>query len=385
MTVNRNHFITPRAREALISLTAISFIEEHALLGAAQLEDARKSLQALFLRTSAEESTLRRLIEVLKTTRHIQSSFASISGTLAGVSKGVAVIESKLAALRAQLARKPVTAEANAAFMGPFLSFSQEFVHSTAAFAASLEDYLSVREREARAQSVHRITLEARERLRHRLSGRLAEAHGETETRIKDEIVASFDYAGAETALENARYECRRAAETVYGHLSDIQSMCQLAMNPALRDKFATLDPESDIFARFATALPRHACLEPLKEAVLELFRLYQHSHGMFQLDYQKLNRALDTMMDNAEAYFQSKEEDRDLAAKRDKLRKIEGLIPFLEQAARLATDEGLAAYPTFSRELSAAISERRAPWHAIAEDLLRAKIHAEAEISTRL
>lgn len=383
--VNRNHFITPRAREALISLTAIGFIEEHALLGAAQLQDARKSLQALFLRTSGEESTLRHLIELLKTTRRIQNSFASISGTLAGVSKGVAAIEGKLAALRAQLDCHPMTAEANAAFMGPFLSFSQEFLVGTAAFAAALGTYLAARENEARAQSVYRITVEARERLRQRLSGRLAEAHDEAASRIKDEIVSSFDFADAQTELEEARHACRRAAEAVNDRLGHIQSMCQLAMNPALRDSFATVDPERDIFTGLATALPRHACLVPLKDPVLGLFRLYQHSHGMFQLDYQKLNRALDTMTENVEAYFEAKEEDRDLTAKREKLRKIEGLIPFLEQAAHLAADEAMAAYPTFSRELSAAISERRAPWHHVAEDLLRAKIQAEAEISTRL
>ena len=385
MTTNRNHFITPRAREALVSLTALTFIEEHALLSAAQLEDAKKSLQALFLRASGEESTLRKLIELLKSTRQIQNSFASISGTLTGVGKCVAVMEGKVAALRERLARQPVTAEANSAFVGPFLSFSQQFVHTTAAFAERLAQYLAAREQEARAQNLHRITMDARERLRRRLSGQLAQARNEVETQIKNEVVTSFDYGEAETALEDARYECRMAAQNVYDELRELQSMCRLAMNPALRDQYTPVDPQADIFARFTQALPLHSCLEPLKEAVLELFRLYQHSHGMFQLDYQKLNRALEMIANNTDAYFQSKEEDRDIATKRDKLRKIEGLIPFLEQAARLAGDDQAAAYQTFSRELSAAVSDRRACWSHIAEDLLRAKILAEAEISTRL
>ena len=385
MIANRNHFITPRAREALISLTAIGFIEEHALLSAAQLEDARRSLQALFLRTSGEESALRKLIALLKSTRHIHNSFASIAGTLAGVSKCTTVIDAKLLALRQELARKPVSAEANAAFVDSFLSFSHEFVRLTAGFAQDLKAYLAAREQEARAQSIHGISLEARERLRQRLSGRLAEARNDVEARIKDEVYSSFDYGDAETALADARYDCRVAAQTVHDHLREIQSMCFRAMNPALRDKHVVVEPDEDIFARFAAALGGHPCLETLKERVLELFRLYQHAHGIFQLDYQKLNRALDTMMDNTDAYFQSKEEDRDLTTKRDKLRKIEGLIPFLEQAARLAADDDTAAYPTFSRELSAVISERRAAWSHIAEDLLRAKIQAEAEISTRL
>ncbi len=383
--MNRNHFITPHEREALISLTAIRFIEEHTLLAPAQLGDAKRSLQALFLRTSGEESMLRKLIEVLKTTQQIHNSFAAIAGTLTGVYKCVAVVDGKLAELRGALEHRPVTAEANAAFTGPFLSFSHEFVQKMAAFAESLSRYLAAREQEARAQNLHRITLEARERLRRRLAGRLAEARDEVEARIKDEIVASFDYGAAETGLDNARYEARTAEQAVHDDLRDIQAMCRRAMNPALREGTDPVEPESDIFTRFAGALPLHPCLEPMKDAVLELFKLYQHSHGMFQLDYQKLNRAIATMMDNPDAYFQAKEDDRDLTAKRDKLRKIEGLIPFLEQGAALAADERADTYPAFSRALSAAISAQRAPWHHIAEDLLRAKIQAEAEISTRL
>jgi hypothetical protein len=69
----------PQHREALVSMTALYFIEEHALLRPELLEDAKKSLQALFLRTSGEETMLRKLIEILKTTKQIHQSFASIS------------------------------------------------------------------------------------------------------------------------------------------------------------------------------------------------------------------------------------------------------------------------------------------------------------------
>lgn len=385
MIVNRNHFITPREREALISLTAITFIEENALLSPGQIDDAKKSLQALFLRASGEETMLRKLIEALKATRRIQSSFASISGTLAGVSKSIAVLEEKLSNLRQQLARQPVSAEANAAFIGPFLSFSQEFIQKAVMFHESLSNYLAAREQEARARSMHHIALDARERLRRRLSGRLAEARDETEERIKEELVTAFDYGETEAALVDARHASSASEHEVRENLEDIEAMCRRAMNPALRDRIAVIDPSADIFTRFADALPTHPPLETLKNAVLELFKLYQHSHGMFQLDFRKLRHALETMIDNPEAYFQSKEEDRDISMKRDKLRRIEGLISFLEQAARLAADDTMDAYATFSRQLSAAISERRAPWSHITEDLLRAKVQAEADISTRL
>ena len=385
MNVNRNHFISAREREAMISLTAITFIEDNALLSTAQIDDAKKSLQALFLRASGEETMLRKLIEVLKATRHIQNSFANISGTLSGVSRCIAVMEEKLADLRAELTLKPVTPEANTAFVGPFLSFSQEFVFMTTSFAESLTQYLAAREQEARAQSMHRIALDARERLRRRLSGRLAEVRDEAEARIKDELVTSFDYGQAETILEDARFESRAMERNVRDNLDEIQSMCRRAMNPALRDRIAVIDSGVDIFTRFADALPTYPPLESLKRAVLELFKLYQHAYGMFQLDFQKLSHALETMIDNADVYFQAKQEDHDLSHKRDKLRKIEGLIPFLERAARLAADQEMDAYSAFSRQLSAAISERRALWSHITEDLLRAKVQAEAEISTRL
>ncbi len=385
MMLNRNHFIAPREREALIFLTAISYIEEHGLFTAAQLDDAKKSLQALFLRASGEETMLRQLIEVLKTTRRIHHSFASISGTLSGVSKCADVVEEKVAHVRVLVAQSAVTAEAHTDFVGPFLSFSQQFVQETQAFAERLAQYLNAREQHARAQSLYQIALDARERLRLRLAGRLGQASGEAELRIKDELVSSFDYGEAGLTLESTEHDARAMERDVQDHLREIQRMCSGAMNPALRDRLITVDPETDVFTRFAKALPRHACLPPIKDSVLELFKLYQHSHGMFQLDYQKLNRALDTMMSNAIAYFQAKVEDHDLTTKRERLRRIEGLIPFLEQAAHLADDDSMAAYSTFSRQLSATISERRAQWAHVAEDLLRAKVQAEAEISTRL
>ena len=385
MNVNRNHFISQREREGMISLTAISFIEENSLLSPAQIDDAKKSLQALFLRASGEETMLRKLIEVLKATRHIQNSFANISGTLAGVSRCIAILEEKLADLRTQLALRPVTPEANTAFVGPFLSFSQEFVLKTTSLSESLVQYLAAREQEARAQSMHRIALDARERLRRRLAGQLAEVRDEAEARIRDELVSSFDYGQAESLLEDARFEARAMERAVRDDLDEIQAMCRRAMNPAMRDRIAIIDEGSDIFTQFADALPTHPPLESIKQSVLELFKLYQHAHGMFQLDFQKLSHALETMIDNPDVYFQSKQEDRDLSHKRDKLRKIEGLIPFLERAARLAADQEMDAYTAFSRQLSATISERRAQWSHIAEELLRAKVQAEAEISTRL
>jgi hypothetical protein len=118
---------------------------------------------------------------------------------------------------------------------------------------------------------------------------------------------------------------------------------------------------------------------------VLDLFKIYQHSYGMFHLDCNNLSKAMETMFDNSEAYFEAKEEDKDIIAKREKLKMIEGLIPFLEHTATLTLDNAPETYSRFSRRLSDVISEKKSAWAHIAEHLLRAKVQAEADLSTRL
>lgn len=387
MTLNRNHFIAAPQREALVSLTALYFIEEHQLLSRAQLEDAKKSLQALFLRTSGEETTLRQLIEVLKSTRNIHRSFANIAGIITGVGKCVSSVGERIAQLRADIERLAPSAEARSDFVDPFLTFAQQFHTLTDGFAEGLRQLLQFKEDEARAQSVYHIALEARTQLRQRLSGALGvDTGGEVETRIRNEIVHSFDYGTAESALKEATREARRKEHEVRDTLKDIRAMCRMAMNPAMREQTETTrGGHDDIFARFSSALPKHPSLEAIRDPVRELFKLYQHAYGMFALDFTKLSQAIETMQHNVEAYFVAKEEDRDIEAKRERLRRIEGLIPFLEYGARLTHEEEADTYYKFSRHLSGAISHRKTPWLHIAEDLLRAKIQAEAELSTRL
>lgn len=386
MTLNRNHFIAAPQREALVSLTALFYIEEHQLLTRPQLEDAKKSLQALFLRTSGEETTLRQLIEVLTSTRNIHRSFASISGIINGVRKCADTIGERIAMLRADIERLTPTAEERRDFIDPFLSFSQRFQTLTGTFATEMQQLVQLKEEEARAQSIYRIALDARTQLKQRLSGTLGEtAGGEVEARIRNEIVQSFDYGEAQAALKAAAREAQHKERDVGESLKAIQEMCRMAMNPAMRDKAPVTREQDDIFVRFTQALPTYPRLDAVREPVRELFKLYQHAHGMFALDLTKLSQAMETMTHNAEAYFEAKEEDRDLAAKRERLRRIEGLIPFLEYGARLTREEDADTYYKFSRQLSGAISQRKSPWAHIAEDLLRTKIQAEAELSTRL
>ncbi len=102
----------PQHREVLVSMTALYFVEENALLSQEQLGDAQKSLQALFLRTSGEETMLRKLIEILKTTKLIHQSFASISSVLSGITRGVQTVDGKVAGLFAIADRVKATTPA---------------------------------------------------------------------------------------------------------------------------------------------------------------------------------------------------------------------------------------------------------------------------------
>ncbi len=398
--------IDPQHREALVSMTALYFVEENALLSKEQLDDAKKSLQALFLRTSGEETMLRKLIEILKTTKQIHQSFASISNVLSGITRSVHTVDSKVAAYKQVLATLALSAEENAAFAGPFLSFSQAFLQKIDAFDNSMRHYVELKETEARYASIYRIAMEARERLKLRLAGVLGnKARSEVESRIKQSIVSSFDYSESESNLQFAQREARNKAEEIMEQLEDIRAMCQMAKNPSMREKgddssdntlssysavpaAKTAKPSAeydDVFALFARALRTHPRLLQLKDIVLELFKFYQHSYGMLRLDCDRLSKAMETMFDNSEAYFEAKEEDKDIRSKREKLMMIEGLIPFLERSAVATTENEQESYARFSRRLSDLISEKKAVWFNISEHLLRAKVQAEAELSTRL
>lgn len=386
-------YIDAQQKEALIVMIAILFIEEHSLLRQEDLEDAKNSLQALFLRTSGQAALLTKLIEVLQATKNIQQTFASIFTVLSGIGKGVLAVENKIALLRESLDQHKLTAEEHRDFIDPFLSFSQNFQRQLAAFARGIETYVELKENEARHAHIYRIARDAREQLRDRLKGDLgSKPQGKTESRIRDEVVSSFDYGEARESLQLAIAEARTKEQDVLVQLDAIKAMCQLAMNPAMREKPAlgtkpasTKPAHEDVFTRLTEALQKHPALERLKEPVVELFKLYQHSYGMFALDYNRLQQALQLMQKNAAAYFEAKEEDKDIRAKREKLRRIEGLIPFLERGSRMLDEKEYNTYTIYTRRLSDVISEEKAAWASIADDLLRAKVQAEAEMSTRL
>ena len=384
MSGNTDLTLAARKREALISLMAIHYIEEHMLLDTAQLGDAKESLQALFLRTSGAETMLRRLIELLKVRRNMQSSFSSISSTLNAVRRSVMAMEERVENLRRLIGRSPVSAEAHAQFVSPFLSFSIRFLQKIGTFEKVLHKFLAAREQEVRAQANYRIVQESRERLRRRLTGsELGQASGETESRIKDELTTSLNYEQAEAAMQAAVKQTRAVEAEVQAQINVVRVMCESAKESAKRDHSIPIKPEDDMFTRFEGLMASGATVGGIEAPVREMLALYRRAQDMFQIDFDRLRKALQQLGENSNAYFQAKEEDHDITTKREKLRKIEALIQFLERAAHLAATESLDTYDKFSKALSDAISEKYTSWSFAAADLLPAKVRAEAELST--
>jgi hypothetical protein len=375
----------------LVVMTALVFIEQHALLTVSQINDAKRSIQALFIRTSGEELMLRKLIEILRLNKELRDAFSSISKISTRISSSVEIISRKANYLRQYVSRLNLTPEESANFFAPFLSFTHQFVEKIRMFNKEMEAYLDVKETEARRQHEFRIAQEASERLRQRLSGKLtADVRGEVESTMKQEILETFDHAEAKTNLTDAQRNSRIKSGEIQEMLAEIKCMCEMAKNPEMRDDTdgsMKCDDYDDVFSRFMVALRKFPRLRKLRDFLLDYFKLYQRAFGMFALDFNNFNIAAETIARNPDEYFDAKQEDEDIRVKLEKLKKIEGLIPFLESTASVMSEEDTSKqnFQQFSRNISRVISENPSKWQHISEDLLVAKVSAEAELSTRI
>ncbi len=378
-----------KQKEMLIVMTALAFIEQNALMTQAQLNDARRSLQALFIRTSGEETMLRKLVEILKVNKDLHEAFSSISKISAGISTGVELIGKKINYLKQYITRLQLTPQENSDFFAPFLAFTHQLQQKVLRFNEMMMHYLEVREEEAKKTHEFRIAQDASRRLKDRLSGRLgAEASGEIEETIKLEVLSNFDFANAKNRLLDAQRESRVTAKQINLLLLEIKAMCQMAMNPDMRERADYGRPAEeidDIFMRFTHALKKYPRLDQIKDFIIDYFKLYQRAYGMFVLDFNNFNKAVETITGNTSEYFESKQEDEDIRAKRDKLRKYEGLIPFLEYTAGMIPEYRDYSFLKFSKRVSEVVSEEHPAWEHIHEELLVAKVAAEADLTTRL
>jgi hypothetical protein len=373
-------------------MIALLFMQEHKLLTADQLGDAKRSLQAMFLRASGEETMLRKLIEVLKTNKQLNLAFSDISKIQVGIGHSLLLLDDKISHIKSTFDDMEVTAEENKDFVGVFLNYADDVFNKVSVFHRNIEKYMALKEGESRMANMYRIAEEARSRLRQRLSGDLgSDAQSEFEEKIKSEVLETFDFGETEYNLRAARRESVSTEKEANAILDELSHVCQMSMNPAMRDKDddrEVSDEEQeqvDVFTLFSYALSKYPRLTNVRDEILELFKLFQYSYGMFRLDFAKLRNAVDTMINDPDAYFESKEEDEDIRAKRDKLNKIESLIPFLERTAQFVAKNETLIYAKFSKKISDTIMENKSPWKRIAEELLRMKVVAESELSTRI
>lgn len=380
--------LLPHQKESLIMLIAIQFAEHHGLLNAEQLADARASLRSLFLRATGEETMLRRLIGMLQVNRALNRTFGELAQVLDGIRRTGESLVARHEAFKQQLASLSIAPDENAAFTGPLLEYAGGFLRAVDEFARLMQEYRDAREAEARTAHGFRLAREARDRLKQRFEqGAASESREEQQVRHK--VVQSFNYAAAETEYRYARRNAERARSEIENSLQRIHRLCQLAMQPAMRSLSRTHPedgaPGPDVYAVCAAALAKFPRLQPLQPAVQELLRLYQRSHGLFRLDFDKLNGALQPMAENAEDYFAAKEQDEDLRTQKRKLELIEALIAFIEEAALLLRNGVEYTYPKFSTAVSGRIAQAGSRWAAIADTLLHMKVAAEAELTTRL
>lgn len=370
-------------------MIVINFAEEHKLLNAEQLEDARSSLRTLFLRTTGEETMLRKIIGILRVNKSLNQTFSEMSNILMGVDRAQHAITEKLVRLKHQFDAYGITVEENQAFTEPFMNFSNDFARNVETFQRQMRDYRDARESEARAAHVFRLAKEARARIKQRFENKPDEEN-EHEEQVRNKVYQSFDYAEAQQDYTYSQRSAESAAKEVEGLLKTFHQMCQVAMNPKMRA--ADLEDDGfkeqsfpDIFTLFTDVMIQHPRLKKLAPAVQELLKLYQHSFGMFKLDFEKFNRAIVPMIENIEDYLSAKEMDEDVRTKQEKLEKIESLIAFIEASGIMLKDGQDYSYPKFSSIVTKLITNTGMKWTHIAEGLLRMKVTAEAELSTQL
>jgi len=381
--------LNTQQKESLLMLIVVNFADEQGLLNDEQLEDARASLRALFIRTTGEETMLRKLIGILRINRSLNQTFNDMTHILEGITKSRISLESKQAALKEKLKSMDITVDENNDFIGVLLEFSNDFIHNVAAFERQMLEYQGICENEARSAHVFRLAREARERLKHRFEQADSE-DSQHEQQVKKKVYQSFNYADAESDFSYAKKSAESAGKEIETSLKQFHQMCQMAMKPEMRTP-AKIEVGSagktypDIYAFSAKGLVDHPRLKPLTPNIQELLQLYQHSFGMFMLDFEKFSRAIVPMVENTEDYFNAKEQDEDVRTNQKKLKQIESLIAFIEAVSVLLKDGAQYSYPGFSTAVTKLITYDKAKWLDIAEKLLRMKLAVEAKLSTQL
>lgn len=332
---------------------------------------------------------LRKLIGILKINRALNKTFSEMANILAGIKRSHQSLVGKHNALEKQLGSMVVTPEENAHFIRPLLEFSSDFVRAVTEFDRQMTAYKEAKELEARSTHVFRLAQEARARLKQRFEKGVT-GESRQEEQVKQKVYQAFNYAEAESDYRYNHRGADNARDEISNSLKDFQQICQMAMKPDMRSGHELGGTAGkphcvDIYTITVKAMAAFPRLRPLLPAVQDHLRLYQHSFGMFMLDFDKFNNALGPMVENTDDYFQAKEQDEDVRTKQKKLADIEALIAFIEDVSSILRDGRDYSYPKFSITISSYITRAGSKWSPIAEQLLHMKVAAEAELSTRL
>ena len=381
--------LNSQQKESLLMLIVINYAEEHGLLNAEQLEDARASLRSLFLRATGEETMLRKVIGILKVNRALNKTFSEMTTILTGIRKSHQSLVSKHDALKQQLAAMAITPEENTHFVGPLLEFSSDFVRTVIDFDRQMTEYKEAKEVEARSAHVFRLAQEARARLKQRFENGAMEESRQEQV-VKQKVYQSFNYAEAESDYQYKKRSANTISNEIARSLKDFKQMCQMSMKPDMRGpgKIRTEPGKPaclDIYKISLKAMDSFPRLQSLLPTVQDHLRVYQRSFGMFTLDVDKFNNALGPMVENTEDYFHTKEQDEDVRATQKKLEKIEALIAFIEDVSLLLRDGQDYVYEKFSTAITMHITRTASKWSNITGQLLHMKVVAEAELTTRL
>lgn len=382
--------LSDRQKEMLVVMTALAFVEENGLMSDSQLNDAKKSIQSLFIHSSSEETLLRKLLEMVRINHDLRQGFGEIADISSRIGASVELLDRKFEYLKQYLSRITFTPEENEEYIAPLLRYSSRFQKHVHRFRLDMERYLELRETEARRTHEYRIAEEASERLRVRLArsnaGRQLDEHEET---LRDEAIGTFNFAETKRRMTDAQKECKAMARQIASLLADLRGMCQMAMNPDMRDQASEDRAEDldcdDIFRQFTSSTKQYPRLQHLSDLSIDYFRLYQKAFGLLQIDHENFDRAVEAISKSPHEYFDAKNEDEDFRLKTAKLKMYEGLIPFLELAQSLVNDYSTGRFSDWSKSVSELIEDSDEPWSHISSQLLVAKVSAESELTTRL
>ena len=278
--MSRPRAITNRNQEMLVVMTALSFIEKHQMMDPIRFDAAKRSIMSLFIHSSDEEVTLRKLIELVVADRDLHQAFGEIVAISQRINSTAEIVSKRVTYLKEYVSGVDLTVEERQAFFNQLLRFSQQFEDLVWRFGRDVERYLDLREVEARRKQEFAIAQVASDRLRRRLLGVVDDDVDSEDAVLKDEVVGSFDYEEARRQHEVAYRNYKNVEHDLNSVLTDVKAMCQMAMNPDMRDAAAT-DRASDlnyedVFAAFTSSLKQHTRLAELKDFVIDYFGLFQ-------------------------------------------------------------------------------------------------------------